>query len=110
MIADWRGVPDGPVIDRPVREVSQLIGAVAKECGIKDRLMLEDVMAAWRSIVGGFLSTHSQPDTIQRGMLTVRILQPAVHHSLMMEKPRILARLKEKLGPKAVRDIRFRHG
>lgn len=110
MIADWRGVPDGPLLDRPVREVADLVGAVARECGIKDRLLLEDVVAAWRAIVGDFLATHSQPDTIQRGMLTVRILQPAVHHSLMMEKPRILARLKQKLGPGSVRDIRFRHG
>lgn len=110
MIADWRGVPDGPIMDRPMREIADLVSAVAQECGIKDRLMLEDVAAAWRSVVGDFLATHSRPDAIQRGMLIVRILQPAVHHSLMMEKPRILSRIKQKLGPKAVRDIRFRHG
>ena len=110
MIADWRGVPDGPIMDRPMREIADLVGDVAKECGLKDRLLLEDVAAAWRTVVGDFLATHSRPDTIQRGILTVRILQPAVHHSLVMEKPRILSRIKQKLGPKAIRDIRFRHG
>jgi hypothetical protein len=110
MIADWRGVADGPVVSRPIREVAQLVGTVAKESGVKDRLLLEDVVSAWRSIVGDFLATSSHPDAIHRGVLVVKILQPAVHHALMMEKPRILSRLKKHLGPASIRDLRFRHG
>jgi hypothetical protein len=45
-----------------------------------------------------------------RGVLMVRLMQPAVHHALMMEKPRILARLREKLGHVGIKDLRFKHG
>lgn len=109
-MAAWRGVEDGPLVDLPVQEISALIPDIIRQTGIADRLRLDEVVAAWRGIVGDFLAQSSQPDSISRGVLCVRILQPAVHHALMMEKGKILARLKAHLGASAVKDIRFRHG
>ena len=73
-------------------------------------MKLEEILAAWKEIVGDFIARNSTPDSIQRGILTVRVLQPTVHHALSMEKPRILKRLQAKLQSSGIKDIRLKHG
>jgi hypothetical protein len=68
------------------------------------------VLEAWEEIVGAFLFKLSRPDSIERGVLTVRLMQPTAHHALMLEKGKILKRLQAKLPDAKIRDIRFRHG
>jgi hypothetical protein len=60
--------------------------------------------------VGRGVQRVTAPDSITRNVLIVRMIQPTVHHALMMEKAKIVTRLNEKLGKRAVRDIRFKHG
>lgn len=110
LIMQWRGVPDGPLLDRPVTSVADLVPQIVVQCGIADRMRLEDVSATWSGIVGDFISRQTCPDNITRGVLTVRVLQPAVHHALMMEKTKILRQLVTKLGAKAIKELRFKHG
>lgn len=110
LISAWRGVEDGPVLDLPTMTVADLVGQVVAQAGLADRMRLEEVLAAWRDIVGDFLFQSSRPDSIQRGVLTVRVLQPAVHHALMVERPRILKRLREKLKNAGIKDVRLKHG
>jgi hypothetical protein len=110
LITQWRGVSDGPLVDCPVSSVADLVPRIVAQCGIADRMLLEDVSAAWSGIVGDFISRQTCPDNITRGVLTVRVLQPAVHHALMMEKGKILRQLVAKLGAKSIKDLRFKHG
>jgi predicted nucleic acid-binding Zn ribbon protein len=110
LLAEWRGVPDGPLLDCPLESVASLLPRIVAQCGIAERLQMEDVAAAWTGIVGDFIARQTSPDSIVRGVLVVRILQPAVHHALMMEKARILQKLRAALGASAVKDLRFKHG
>jgi len=86
------------------------VGKIVAQAGIGDRMKLEAVLEAWQEIVGDFLFQHSRPDSIQRGILMVRVLQPTVHHALAMERPRILKRLQAKLKNSGIKDIRLKHG
>ena len=110
LISAWRGADEGPIIEVPLRSVAELVGKVVAEAGIGDRMKLEEVLAAWREIVGDFLFQHSRPDSIVRGVLMVRVLQPTVHHVLAMERPRILSRLQAKLKNSGIKDVRLKHG
>lgn len=98
------------MLDLPTMTVADLVGQVVAQAGLADRMRLEEVLAAWREIVGDFLFQSSRPDSIQRGVLTVRVLQPAVHHALMVERSRILKRLREKLKNAGIKDVRLKHG
>jgi len=110
LIADWRGVANPVEGHLTAQLAGDLVGAIFKKCGLAERAKLEDVLAAWTEIVGAFLSEQTKPDSVQRGVLTVRLLQPAVHHALMMEKPRILQRIREQLSHVGIKDVRFKHG
>lgn len=110
LITAWRRLEDGPVHELPQHSVADLVGKIVAQAGIGDRMKLEAVLEAWQEIVGDFLFQHSRPDSIQRGILMVRVLQPTVHHALAMERPRILKRLQAKLKNSGIKDIRLKHG
>ncbi len=110
LIAAWRGMEDGPLMDLPVLKVGDLATKIMAQAGLANRVKLEDVLAAWEEIVGAFLFKLTRPDTMERGILTVRLMQPTAHHTLMLEKTKILKRLQAKLPDAKIRDIRFRHG
>ena len=110
LMTAWRGVEDGPLIDIPALSVADLAPKIVAQCGLANRVKLEDVLAAWEEIVGAFLFKLTRPDTMERGILTVRLMQPTAHHALSLEKVKILKRLQTKLPDAKIRDIRFRHG
>lgn len=110
LMAAWRGTPDGPLMDLPTLNVADLAVKIVAQCGLANRVKLEDVLAAWEEVVGAFLFKLTRPDAIERGILTVRLMQPSAHHALSLEKAKILKRLQTKLPDARIRDIRFRHG
>jgi predicted nucleic acid-binding Zn ribbon protein len=76
-----------------------------------ERLREEEVLGAWSDIVGDFIASHSKPFRLQAGVLQVQVLQSTMHYELdRVWKVKILEKLKQRFGPKAVREIRFRVG
>ncbi len=110
LMTDWRGVEDGPLIDEPPKTLDELIPGILKSWKLDGSLHTDEVSAAWQEMVGDFIAKHTAPDGLKRGVLTVRVLQPAIHHALMSEKPKLLVRLQQRFGATVVKDIRFRHG
>lgn len=110
LISAWRGAPEPPLVDLPTRNAGDLIAGILKQAGLAERAQLEEVLDVWRETVGEYLFQQTKPDSVVRGVLMVRLLQPAVHHALTMEKPRILGRLREKLGHLGIKDLKFKHG
>jgi hypothetical protein len=110
LIAEWRGVADGPILDHAVLSVADMVPKIMAQYGLGERLQMEEIAAAWREVVGDFIARQTSPDSISRNVLIVRVLQPTIHHAMMMEKGTIMRKLTEKLGKKAVKDIRFKHG
>jgi Dna[CI] antecedent, DciA len=110
LVSDWRGADDGPLNDCPLRTLGELVPEVMKGWRLHEKLREEDVAAAWIEIVGGMLARDTAPDGLKRGVLTIRVLQPAVHHELMMRKRQLVAKLQERFGKDELKDVKFRHG
>jgi len=110
LIADWRGAAGEPLQDLPALSMDTLIPEIMKLWKLDARLREEQVVAAWKELVGDFIAQHTAPDSIKHGVIIVRVLQSSIHHTLMMEKGRLLRRLQERFGKSEVRDIKFRHG
>src|SRR5688572_1038173 len=96
LIADWRGVEDGPLNDSGTVGVDELLPRILKEWKLDEKQRGEDIVAAWRETVGEFIAKHTAPDSIKRGLLTVRVLHATIHHTLMMEKAHLLAKLQQR--------------
>lgn len=111
VLAEWRGMWEQPFVQDSSRSVGEVMGKVMQGLGLSERLREEEVMQAWRSIVGDFVANHSTPQQFRQGVLTVRVLQPTMHYELdRVWRRDILAKLKERFGSRTVKDLKFRIG
>lgn len=110
-IAEWRGLPDRK--PRPDRwhAPGDLLPKLMQQLGLSERLQESEVIDAWKQIVGEFIASHSTPFSLKAGVLSVRVLQPALHYQFeTISKVEILRKLKQRFGSKVIRDVRFRVG
>jgi predicted nucleic acid-binding Zn ribbon protein len=69
------------------------------------------VVDTWSSIVGEFIAAHSARVALREHILYVHVLQPSLQYELeQIAKTEIFRKLKQSLGGKTIRDIRFRVG
>lgn len=111
VIAEWRGLRE--IKARPDRwqATGEILPKIIQRLGLSERLHENEVIEAWATIVGDFISKHSAPVSLRDGVLCVRVLQPALHYELeQISKPAILRKLKQRFGGKMIRDVRFRVG
>jgi predicted nucleic acid-binding Zn ribbon protein len=110
-IEEWRGLPE-PGRDRDrAQAVGEVLRQLAPKLGLEDRLREEEIIGAWKEVVGEFFAIHSQPAKLHRGTLIVNVLQPTVLYELDRRcKPLILSKLKKRFGGRTIKEIRFRAG
>src|SRR5262249_29678079 len=80
VIAEWRGLPANPFRPDRWREPRELVPGLMQQFGLSERLHENEVIDAWKSIVGEFIAAHSQPISLRSGVLFVRVLQPVLHY------------------------------
>jgi len=111
VLAEWRGLPQPVVAGDTAAPAVEVVRKVMKSLGLAERLKSDEVLGAWREIVGDFFAKHSAPQQLKDGVLYVSVLQPTVHFELdRVWRRDILAKLKDRFGARAVREIKFRLG
>ncbi len=79
--------------------------------GLKERMLEDQLGAAWAEIVGSSNAQQSKPVQIKRGELIVAVSQPALRYDFeRFHGPEILRRLQERFGASMVKRVRFRVG
>jgi len=111
VIAEWRGLPDRKGRADRWQAPGEVLPKLMQQLGLSERLHETEVMEAWAHTVGEFIAAHSAPVSLREGVLSVRVLQPALHYELeQISKPEILRKLKQRFGGKTIKQIRFRLG
>jgi predicted nucleic acid-binding Zn ribbon protein len=111
VLAEWRGLPEVPFTRHTAKAVGGLVAKWMAELGLEERLREEEITRAWAEIVGPFVAKHSAPHSLEKGVLTVRVLQPTVHYELdRVFKPKLLEKLKTRFGASKIRELKFRLG
>jgi len=111
VLSEWRGYAEP--YERPDRTTlaGDAVRKLMQSLGLADRLHSNDVLAAWKDIVGDFFALHSSPQRLKDGILYVHVLQPTVHFELdRVWKREIVEKLKKRFGSRVVREVRFRVG
>ena len=110
-LAEWRGLPETPFPTDAAKPIGESLAKVMKALGLGERLHQEEILAAWRDVVGEFFAKHSAPHRLSDGILYVNVLQPTVHFEMeRVWKRDILAKLKKRFGGRVIREMRFRLG
>ena len=111
VIAEWRGLPEKQIRRDRWRAPADLLPKLMQQLGLNERLRENEVIEAWKHIVGDFIAVHSAPVSLRDGVLFVRVLQPTLHYQFeTISKTEILRKLKQRFGGRTIRDLRFRVG
>ena len=111
VIEEWRGLPEpNNQADRTV-SLRAVVEELATKLKCESLLREEEVIGAWKEIVGEFFARHSRPIKLNQGVLIVNVLQPTLMYELERNyKSLILAKLKKRFGSKTIKELRFRFG
>lgn len=110
-LAEWRGLPETPFIRDTSKPIAEPLAKVMTSLGLGARLREEEVLRAWKEIVGEFIAGQSEPQRIKNGVLFVRVLHSTLGFDLdRVWKPHILEKLRARFGARTVRDVKFRVG
>ena len=111
VVAEWRGLPAPKVRADRWQAPADLLPKLMQQLGLTERLRENEIIDAWKLVVGEFIAEHSVPFGLREGVLFVRVLQPSLHYQLeQISKSEILRKLKLRFGAKTIRDLRFRLG
>jgi predicted nucleic acid-binding Zn ribbon protein len=110
-LAEWRGYTEPRASLDRVQPLSVLVGKAVQDLGLGQLVREDEVIRAWRELVGDFLASHSAPGSLRDGVLYVRVLQSTVHFELeRVWRPKIMEKLRARFGPRVVRELKFRLG
>lgn len=90
--------------------VGALLSGLLHQRGFDGKLREYEAWRVWDEVVGPQIARRARPSRIREGVLEVRVDQPVWMQQLQLMKPKILARLNERLGGEVIRDIFWRRG
>lgn len=98
-----------PRLRRPAR-AGELLGDLQRNLGVAERLQQYRIWQIWDEVVGPQTASHARPLRIRDNTLEVRVDHPVWMQQLQLLKPRLIARLNERIAPAAIADIYWRRG
>lgn len=108
VLAEWRRYPEPRDVACHLHAAGDLVSGVLAAMGVKAQVDEESVCAGWAEAVGPFLAAHSCPVALRDGVLTVRVVQPAVRYTLEQGMGKdLLERLQQTFGASLVRGLSF---
>jgi len=110
VVHQWVGAPKPLDLNKNISEPSEHLEAILEAVGLRGGLDEDRVKEAWSSLVGELLAKQTEPVSLRRGCLTLRVLQPAMRYHLEQLKPSLLGKLQRELGQDHVSSLRLTIG
>lgn len=110
IISQWVGAKRPLDLNKNISEAAAHIEAILESIGIRGGLDEERVKEAWSSLAGELIAKQTEPVSLRKGCLTLKVLQPAMRYHLEQLKPGLLRKLQSELGEENVTSLRLTIG
>jgi predicted nucleic acid-binding Zn ribbon protein len=90
--------------------VGTVVPRVLADLGLGEAAAVLRIQEEWEGAAGPAIAAHVRPAVLRGALLEVAADSSAWSQHVMLERPRILAALRERLGEAAPRDLRVRLG
>lgn len=107
---DWIGGHFPLNLERNISQPEEYIEAILERVGMKGGLDEDRVKEAWRDLAGDVIANQTEPVSLRKGCLTLKVLQPAMRYHLEQLKPQLLKKLKVELGEDHIKSLRLTVG
>lgn len=107
VLREFRGAGEPLDLDGNMSTPADLMGGILDGLRLSEGVEESRIRDAWSEVAGGFVARQTEPMSLHQGVLTLRVLQPAMRFHLEQSRGQLLKRLKKHLGPKIVSDVRL---
>ena len=110
ILEQWRGrgLPTDP--NQNVRKASDWLSGILSKLALEEGIDESRLRAAWREVAGEFVAGQTEPVSLRKGVLTLKVLQPSMRFHIEQSRAQILARLQQALGKQKIREVRLTIG
>jgi len=96
--------------ENPPSRVGDVLNKLIYQLGIDTKIKEMNVLKSWSEVVGEPISRHSQPVSISKGNLFVKVDSSAWLSQLSHFKEKIISEFNKRQGREVIKDIYFRVG
>ena len=90
-----------------MESLKKAIKEAVKKTGIDNALKQESAVFLWRETVGKTIADVAEAISVEKGVLVVKTNSPTWRQELHMQKKEITNKINNKIGSKAIKEIRF---
>ena len=90
---------------RNEQSLAEAIGGLIEGAGMRERLDEAAFTAAWSEVVGAMIARHTTGLRFRKGMLTLHVDSAPLRQEMVYMRGEIQARLNERAGHEAVREV-----
>lgn len=83
------------------------IDSFLRNTGLEKGVAQNTALLIWSGIVGGVIAQNTSAESVEHGILIVRVTTPTWRQELQFQKKDIIEKLNRKLGKHTIKDIRF---
>ncbi|MBK1833395.1 DUF721 domain-containing protein [Roseibacillus ishigakijimensis] len=109
VVRDWQGGETPMPTRKNCSQAKDWLEAILSQMPV-DGLEEERIRESWRSVVGDFVASQTEVVSLRHRVLLLRVLQPAMRFHLEQSRSELLAKVRARLGEKAVREVRLISG
>lgn len=110
IVSQWVGASRQLNLEKNISEAGAHIEAILETIGVQGGLDEERVKEAWSSLAGDLIAKQTEPVSLRKGCLSLKVLQPAMRYHLEQLKPGLLRKLQNELGAENVTSLRLTIG
>ena len=83
------------------------IKKAVRNAGVEKAIKQESAVFLWAGVGGQTISNATKAEKVDKGVLTVKTQSPTWRQELHMQKKEIIDKINNKIGSKAIKEIRF---
>jgi predicted nucleic acid-binding Zn ribbon protein len=110
IVGQWVGAKRPLDLNKNISRPSDHIEAILESIGVRGGLDEDRVKEAWSTLAGELIAKQTEPVSLRKGCLTLKVLQPAMRYHLEQLKPGLLRKLQNELGADNVLSLRLTIG
>ena len=110
VVGQWVGASRPLNLEKNISEARAHIEAILESIGVQGGLDEERVKEAWSVLAGDLIAKQTEPVSLRKGCLTLKVLQPAMRYHLEQLKLGLLRKLQSELGAENVTSLRLTIG
>ena len=107
VMRDWQGGTTPMPTDLNSSKAGDWVGGILAGFNLSDGIEESRIKEGWKAVAGDFVAAQTEVVSLKRGVLVLRVIQPAMRFHLEQTKSELLGKVRRELGPESVRQVRL---